>query len=309
MKALVTAPIAAVLIVATQLAAVPAARQQATFRARTDIVPVDVSVKDRQRPVTGLRAEDFQLLDNEITQQVTEVSYGKVPIDVTVVLDLSRSVTGLLLQRLRAAIRQLMTDLGKDDRLKLVTFNTRVSRTIDFTNNLEAVDLALRQAIPGGGSSIWDAVGVSLVAASHPDRRQMIVVFTDASDITSALDDDMLLDVARRTNASVFSVVPTAISFAGPAGRVVRSGITTSREGLQTFRALATETGGAYIPVAAGNSADLTATFRRALDDFRTTYVLHFTPTGVSREGFHELRVTVKGRSNLDIRARRGYFW
>ncbi|HEX5216101.1 MAG TPA: VWA domain-containing protein [Vicinamibacterales bacterium] len=308
MKAPVAAPIAAVVVVATLFAAVPAARQQATFRARTDVVPVDVSVKDRQRPVTGLRAEDFQLVDNEITQQVTEVSYGKVPIDITVVLDLSRSVTGLLLQRLRTAIRQLMTDLGKDDRLKLVTFNTRVSRTIDFTNNLEAVDLALRQAVPGGGSSIWDAVGVSLVAASHPDRRQMIVVFTDASDITSALDEGMLLDVARRTNASVFSVVPTAVT-AIRGGRVVSSGITTSREGLQTFRALATETGGAYIAVAAGNSTDLTATFRRALDDFRTTYVLHFTPTGVPREGFHELRVSVKGRSNLDIRARRGYFW
>ena len=308
MTARIAAPIAAALAAVTLFAAAPAARQQATFRARTDVVAVDVSVKDRQRPVANLRAEDFQLFDNNVAQQVYDVSYGKVPIDVTVVLDLSRSVTGLLLQRLRAAIRQLMTDLGKDDRLKLVTFNTRISRVVDFTNDLAAVDLALRQAVPGGGSSIWDAVAVSLVAASHPDRRQMIVVFTDASDITSVLDHGMVLDVARRTNASVFSVVPTSVAFT-TAGRVVRTGITTSREGIQTFRLLATETGGTYIPVASGGNVDLTPTFRRALDDFRTTYVLHFTPTGVPREGFHELRVEVKGRANLDIRARRGYFW
>ena len=308
MKAPVAASILGCLVVALLFAAVPAARQQATFRVRTDIVAVDVSVKDRQRPVASLRAEDFQLFDNDVAQQVTDVSYGKVPIDVTVVLDLSRSVTGSLLERLRRATRQLMADLGKEDRLKLVTFNTRVTRIIDFTNDVREVDNAIRRAAPGGGSSIWDAVGVSLVAASHPDRRQMIVVFTDGADITSALDDDMLLDIARRTNASVFSVVPGGTAIVGT-GRVVTTTLSPlARAGVQTFRTLATETGGTFIPVASAN-ADLTDTFRRALDDFRTTYVLHFTPTGVPREGFHELRVSVKGRSNLDIRARRGYFW
>jgi hypothetical protein len=54
---------------------------------------------------------------------------------------------------------------------------------------------------------------------------------------------------------------------------------------------------------------DLTAAFRRAVDQFRSSYVLHFTPTGVERAGFHTLEVTIKGRPRLTVTARRGYFW
>ena len=49
--------------------------------------------------VTGLTATDFVIQDNGVRQDVSAVSYGKVPIDVTVGLDVSTSVTGPLLDR------------------------------------------------------------------------------------------------------------------------------------------------------------------------------------------------------------------
>ena len=52
---------------------------------------------------------------------------------------------------------------------------------------------------------------------------------------------------------------------------------------------------------------DLTATFRKALDEFRSSYVLRFSPT-VTAPGFHTLEVSVPSRPKAALRARRGYW-
>jgi VWFA-related protein len=302
--------LAAVMTLPSGAAQAPA-RQVPTFRASADVVTVDVSVRDRTRVVTGLGAGDFVVLDNGVPQQVTDLSYGRLPIDVTVVLDVSFSVTGALLDQLRRAVRDLMRDLRPEDRLKLMLFNMRIARVVDFTTDVSAVDEAIGGAMAGGGSSIWDAVAVALVSAAAPDRRQLVVVFTDAADSSSTLAPEALLEVARRSNAAVASVLPLN-------ARVVQTssasgGIRTSllpapaTPGAQTLRKLAGETGGTQLRVSTMGS--LGATFQRVLEDFRSSYVLHYTPQGVERGGFHTLEVGVKGREGLTVRARRGYFW
>ena len=53
---------------------------------------------------------------------------------------------------------------------------------------------------------------------------------------------------------------------------------------------------------------NLTSKFRRMVQDFRSSYVLYFTPRGVERTGPHTLEVRVK-RPGVEVRARRGYIW
>lgn len=43
-----------------------------------------------------------------------------------------------------------------------------------------------------------------------------------------------------------------------------------------------------------------------AIEEFRTRYVLRYTPTGVAHDGWHDLSVRVKGKK-YDVRARKGY--
>jgi hypothetical protein len=48
--------------------------------------------------------------------------------------------------------------------------------------------------------------------------------------------------------------------------------------------------------------------FLRALDDFRTSYVLRYAAEGVARAGWHEIAVRViKPGTRYDVRARKGY--
>ncbi len=293
------------------LAAMPAAavsqqEPRATFRTGADVVAVEASVQHDKRPVTGLKAGDFELLDNGVPQQITDLSYERLPIDVTVVLDVSASVTGAVLDQLRQAVRQLKADLGTGDRLKLVAFNMQIRRLADFGAPAAVTDSAFASLSGVGSSAVFDSVAVQLAAPAAEGRRHLIVLFTDGKDSSSISDPDALFDVARRTTATVDTVLASTASersnatpFARAPGRPL---ITVGR----MYDQLARETGGLVVSTAAGEN--LASTFRRALADFRTSYVLYFTPQGVAASGSHTLDVRVK-RDGTEVRARRGYLW
>ncbi|OFW03379.1 MAG: hypothetical protein A3H96_26220 [Acidobacteria bacterium RIFCSPLOWO2_02_FULL_67_36] len=303
---------------------------QAAFRSGASAVMVDVTVRDgSRRAITGLTAKDFQVFDNGVPQQVDEVSYGTLPIDVTVALDVSYSVTGDLLDRLRQAVAQLMRDLGSKDRLKLVLFSTRITRTIDYTTDVKAVERAIRGTSASGSTSLLDAISVTLVSASPADRRQLIVFFTDGSDTSSTTSPAILTEVAERTRATLAFVVPFTAgrpmvlspqpALQGASVPPALQGSVTPPPGVTTLAAqsastlslnpvlskLARETGGTILPVsAAGN---LSEAFRRVLNEFRSAYVLYYTARGVDRAGYHAIDVKVK-RDGAVVQARRGYF-
>jgi hypothetical protein len=56
----------------------------------------------------------------------------------------------------------------------------------------------------------------------------------------------------------------------------------------------------------ATSSRDLKGAFTRAIDEMRGRYLVTFYPQGVQREGWHELKVTVKARG--EVKARPGYY-
>lgn len=291
----------------------PLESQQApAFRSGTSGVVVDVSVRDRsRRPMTNLRPADFEVLDNGVAQTVDSVSYGKLPIDVTVALDVSYSVSGTLLDQLRRGVVELMRDLARQDRLKLILFNMRVNRTVDFTADVEAIERAIRGAAAGGGTALLDAVSVALVSASASDRRQLVVFFTDGSDSTSVTTPALLTPVAQRTRATVTFVMPRpAISTPRPGGSTVIGSTAGTRLApppplAPMLSALAAETGGQVLPV--GGTSDLSDTFRRVLSDFRSAYVVYYNARGVDRGGYHTIDVKVK-REGATVQARRGYW-
>jgi len=284
--------------------------QQPTFRSNVDLVTVDVSVRTGNRAVTGLTAADFEILDNGVAQEIGDLSYEKLPIDVTVGLDVSQSVNGVLLDQLRTSVLQLAADLTRQDRLKLITFNQRIERVIDFTANVPAVMAAVKQVNAAGGTSLVDAIAVALVSASDTARRQFVVMFSDGSDGHSISDGPVVADVARRGIATLNLVrsMPkrqTADSDGVPIRQPAESVSTTKEQ--EFYATLTADTGGLVVPVEAPGG-DVSAIFRRLLSEFRSCYVLRFTPRGVDRGGYHTLAVRVKRPGRLDVRARRGYF-
>lgn len=266
--------------------------QQPVFRSAVDNVVVDVSVFDGRRPIAGLTAADFEVLDNGVAQTVIEASYEVAPIDVTLLLDVSGSVQGQQLRTLIRAASDVGRRLRPADRATLVAFNDRVRElTRDATGAQLITATAGLQA--SGDTSLYDALAFSLITDRPAGRRQMMIALTDGRDTMSVLDSHVALDAARRANVAVFFVVlsPTALPIALRASPMLES--------------VATQTGG-VVQVITGD-ADLSASFLRAFDDFRASYVVRYTATGVARGGWHEITIRVK-RPNATVRARKGYF-
>jgi VWFA-related protein len=277
----------------------------ASFRSGTDAVSVDVSVRRGKRPVTGLKASDFEIFDNGVRQEILDISYEKLPIDVTVLLDVSTSVTGPMLEALRRGVGQLREGLEPEDRLKLVTFDMRIRRLADFSSAAASTDAALESLAGTGTSAIFDALVVALTSPSTASRRQLIVLFSDGVDSSSVIDPPLLTEVAKRSAPTIAAVL------ASPTRRRVatvyaRSALAAPMTVDQLYDQLANETGGVVLRIATGN--DLGSAFRRVLDDFRASYVVYFSPHGVPRGGLHTLDVRVRGEG-VDVRARRGYGW
>jgi len=302
--AVAAAGVAAAPLGASQ-AATPPQDPAPVFRAGADVVTVEASVRRERRAVVGLTAADFELLDNGVAQEITDITYEKLPIDVTVVLDVSSSVTGPVLDELRRSLKQLRTDLGARDKLRVVTFDMRVRRLVDFTDPPSATDSALASVVASGSSAVFDSLAVALTAPVPAGRRQLIMLFSDGQDSSSISDAETLLDVARRSAPTV-AMVLASTSTKRPAS-LQRS---ATKLGSATIADLAdqiaNDTGGYVVAINPGDN--LTSTFRRVLEQFRTTYVLYFTPKGVDRQGTHTLEVRVK-RAKVDVHARRGYVW
>jgi VWFA-related protein len=275
------------------------------FRTGADVVSVEAAVRRDRRPVLGLKAADFELLDNGVPQQISDVSYEKLPIDVTVLLDVSASVTGSALDELRRALKQLRSDLKANDRLRLLTFNQRVRRLIDFSDSGAATDTALNALGGAGSSAVFDSLAVALTAAVPPGRRQLVMLFSDGQDSSSISDADTLLDIARRSTPTV-AVVLASPNRQRPASLLRTASKTSAMTVGDLADQIGNETGGFVATIIPGEN--LTSTFRRVLEQFRTSYVLYYTPSGVEPKGDHTLEVRVKN-ARVEVKARRGYVW
>src|SRR5262249_29858220 len=98
-------------------------QEQPVFRSGVDGVTIQGSVRRGNQPVAGLTAADFLLEDNGVGQNISTLSVEKLPLDLTLLLDLSASVDGQMLQRLTAAVRDTAALLHDDDRIRLVTIS------------------------------------------------------------------------------------------------------------------------------------------------------------------------------------------
>jgi VWFA-related protein len=278
--------------------------QQSVFRSSVDSVVVDVAVMSGGQPVGDLTSADFEVRDNGIVQPIADMSHEALPVDVTLVVDVSGSVTGPLLDSLARAINGVGARLRADDRARLVTFNERIVEHVDLPAAAgPALAAALRAT--SGYTTLLDAIAMSLIAEPQPGRRQMAIVFTDGRDNLSILNESSVIDVAKRSGQAVFAVAltegpvgPTATAF-GP-----RFPPPVPHEAM--FRSLSELTGGRFLILP--RNEDLSAPFVQAFDAFRTSYVLRYTVQGVAREGWHDIAVEVTRPGTFEVRARRGYF-
>ncbi|HEX5110593.1 MAG TPA: hypothetical protein VFV95_19210 [Vicinamibacterales bacterium] len=277
------------------------------FRADVDTVAVNVSVKRGNNPVSGLTPHDFRLYDNDVRQRVAAVSQDAVPVDISFVIDLSPSVGDL--ETLREAVRRMTGLLRSTDRFRILTMGNSVVNAVPW-QPAGPPDTSVVQSALGHISLVVDSALLALLHRSDPDRRHLVVAFTDGQDICSVATGDTLRRVAERSDA-VFHWINIDPGRWNPLrGTGVESicrNYTHSPIDMSRFFTDATKLTGGSVR-ATTSSATMTSVFDAILDDFRRSYILHFVPEGVSREGWHRLRVELPERQGYTVRTRPGYW-
>ena len=293
-----------VLVVLSSFCAGGLLAQQTTFRAGTTLVTVDVSVHKGNNAVAGLTAADFLLTDNGVPQTVESVSVDAMPVNLTLLLDTSGSVAGMI-ESLKDQIREAAAILRDDDQIRLLIFAGDAAQV--FPMQSPRADLRLEAVRADGGTSLYDALALGLIRKRPPDRGELVVAFTDGIDTTSAMGVNRLKDVARRSEAVLHAFIvrsPELVRLCapGPSNPNAMPWL-CDQSGLED---IAKATGGRLYTLLPRRHVP--EGLRRALEDFRTSYTLRYRPHGVTPAGWHDIAVRIaRTDGRYAVRARRGY--
>lgn len=265
--------------------------QQPVFRAGIDVVAIDVTVMDGKKPVANLTKADFRLTDDGVAQTLLDAGLEQLPLDVTLTIDISGSVTPDKRAAIERAVRQVIDTLHPDDRCSVVSFGARIAEEAPLAHPPVALGLANRES---GGTSFLDTLLLSLVTAPSIGRRQLNLFLTDGLDTTSFFKAPLVLETMKFATGQTSVILVRGGSFNLEDG--------PTRDLLKTVTATS---GGQIVPL--NRHEELKSTFLAALDEFRTSYQLRYVATGVSRPGWHPVVVSV-GKNKYTVRARQGYW-
>lgn len=283
----------AALAAAVAGAGIASAQTPPVFRAGVEAVHVDVFVTRGGQPVPGLKAAEFELRDNGVRQSLELAQAEALPLNAVLVFDTSSSLAGAKLEALRAAGEAFLDGLRPADKVGLFSFSQEIARPAAPTADKSIVRRALAGVRAEGATAAFDALYAALLL-SEDAGRSLVVLFSDGEDNMSFLGERQLQTFAERSNALV---------------HVVGWGSATPNmaepEHIRVLRRIAEATGGRFW--GADSPERLRQAFADIADAMGHRYLLRYEPSGVKREGWHQLEVRLRGQKG-DVQARRGYW-
>ena len=282
----------------------PAAQsQRPAFRAGVDIVSLNVTVMDgTNRYVSDLDQADFAVFEDGVKQDITFFSRRQQPIALSMLLDSSASMEDKL-PMLQTAAGNFVKRLKSSDLAQVIDFDSRVEIRQGFTGNQGDLIAAIDQMGAGGSTSLHNALYIALkelrkirAVSEEEIRRQALVVFSDGEDTSSLVSFEEVLDVAKRSETSIYSI----------ALRGVDTQTKGFKEAEYVMKTLAHETGGrSFFP---SRLEDLSGVYQQISDEISSQYTIGYVSKNQRRDGGLRRLVVRVSRPNLTARTRQSYY-
>jgi Ca-activated chloride channel family protein len=277
--------------------------EDAQTRIILDVTRVNMlfTVTDKKgRFITDLTRDDFQVIEGKRPQRIQEfTAETDLPLRLAILIDTSNSIRDRFKFEQEAAIEFINSVVkpGRDKAL-VVSFDTAAELVADLTDDTEKLAQAIRNLRPGGGTSLYDAIyyasrdKLSQDQPRHKFRRAVVVV-SDGEDNQSRVSRDQSLEMAQKADAVIYAI-STNIS------RI-------ETDGDKVLKYLTSETGGqAFFPF---KVEDLAQSFENIANELRHQYNIFYRPEPLKTDGlFHPIELKVKGRKDVVVRARKGYY-
>jgi Ca-activated chloride channel family protein len=264
-----------------------------------NLVLVPASVTDaRGAFVSGLKADEFRVLEEGRQQELTVFEVGDAPVTVGLVVDHSRSM-GSKLPGVAAAVNSFAHTSNLQDEMFVVDFNDDVSIELmkgkAFTSDPKELEEALGAVAARGRTALYDAISEGLHHLQYGRwQKKALIIISDGGDNASRLKYSQVLAQARQSQALIYSIVLV--------------GSDNVEENPDLLRRLSKDTGGiAYFPRAGESVESASAKIAR---DLREQYTLGYVPQGMKQaDAFRKIQVKVSGpgHGKLHVRTRQGY--
>jgi Ca-activated chloride channel homolog len=192
------------------LAAVAVVPGQQRFRAGVELVHFGVVVTDRSgAPITGLTAEDFEVIEEGTRQTIQHFAAGDPdampPLHLGFLLDMSGSMERDMADVRTAAIRFLgAVDTATD--VTLVDFDTEVRMARFAADDFPRLIERIRMRKPGGWTAFFDALATYLHGTAAQSGQKIAVVYTDGADTRSTLNRTEVLDLLKASDVTMYVI-------------------------------------------------------------------------------------------------------
>jgi Ca-activated chloride channel homolog len=280
----------------------PARISDQTYRVSVDLVNVLCSVFDKNTNsfVTNLTRGDFTVVEDEQKQEIKNFSRETdLPLTLAMLVDTSQSVAPKLKFEQEAATDFFQTVLREKDRAMLVEFDSGVRLLQDFTSDPNKMAREIKKLRAAGGTALYDAIyNTCDEKLIRETGRKAIIILSDGEDESSKASLHQALEMALRSEATIFAISVTRGGFFG-----VSSG---EKEGDSVLREISQETGGRiFFPF---KVEELDDAFRQINQELRSQYNIGYLSTNSTRDGSYrkiEIKVQEKG---LKLNYRKGYY-
>jgi VWFA-related protein len=263
---------------------------QVSISVQSNLVNVDAVVTDQDgNLVTGLKRENFRILDEGQPQQVSNFSPSDAPITLVILLEYSGMYYGYFGAKGAYWADGFLNDLKPQDWVALKTFDLHTTLQDDFTQDKRAIDQSLRSlGYPTFHEAVlFDAVLETLTQLRDVKGKKSILILATGFDTFSKHTLDQTLNRLKETDVTIFSVgMAEEIDLYSPKGGGV--GYLQAKNQLETFSRL---TGGyAFFPRFQGEMPDI---FNTVAQYLRSQYTLGFFPSTAQDGRYHRLSVEV----------------
>jgi Ca-activated chloride channel family protein len=272
--------------------------QRTRIRVSVNLVNVLVSVvDDNNRPAPDLPVEAFKIFEEGVEQKIEVFeSETKQPLDIVLMIDSSLSAHKEITFEQQAAEHFIAQVLRPEDRLAVYAFDESVTQLANFSDNIAALQGAVRRIPAGAGTSIYDALllGSKALERRADDRRRVIILVTDGGETTSHADFEAARKEAVRANSLLYSIIV----------RPVKNESGRNTAGEHAIETITDTTGGAiFFP---DSPQDLDIIFDRIDRELRTQYRLGYYPNPRGPANTYR-SIQVKVLDNYKVRHRKTY--
>ncbi|MEO8662622.1 MAG: VWA domain-containing protein [Bryobacteraceae bacterium] len=259
------------------------------------------TVSDKKgRFVTNLSKDDFEIIEGKKNQNILEfTAETDLPLRLAILIDTSNSIRERFKFEQEAAVEFVNSLLRpKKDKAILVSFDTAAELVADLTDDPEILSKAIRDLRPGGGTALYDAIYFACRDKLMMDQprykfRRAMVILSDGDDNQSRYTRDQALEMAQKADVVIYTISTNITRI--------------ESEGDKVLKYMAAETGG--LSLFPFRLEDLNQSFENISNELRHQYNVFYRPEPLKADGlYHPIKVGVKGRRDLVVRARKGYY-